>query len=90
MSTSEHWAEFLIGMRFKVETHHKPLIPLFSTKLIDELPVRIQHFRMRLVRFDFAIAYVPATLSPGCTQLIHYLDHLRKVKARSLSHGTAI
>ena len=54
----EHWAEFLIGMRFKVETDHKPLIPLFSTKLIDELPVRIQCFRMRLMRFDFPITHV--------------------------------
>jgi len=58
----EHWAEFLIGMRFKVETDHKPLILLFSTKLIDELPVRIQRFRMRLMRFDFAIANVPGKL----------------------------
>ena len=58
----EHSAEFLIGMRFKVETDHKPLIPLFSTKLIDELPVRIQRFRMRLMRFDFAIAHVPGKL----------------------------
>ena len=58
----EHWAEILIGMRFKVETDHKPLIPLLSTKLIDELPVRIQRFRMRLMRFDFVIAHVPGKL----------------------------
>ena len=58
----EHSAEFLIGMRFKVETDHKPLIPLFSTKLTDELPVRIQRFRMTLMRFDFAIMHVPGKL----------------------------
>ena len=58
----EHWAEFLIGMRFKVQTDHKPMIPLLSTKLIDELPVRIQRFRMRLMRFDFAIAHAPGKL----------------------------
>ena len=58
----EDWAEFLIGMRFKVETDHKPLIPLFSTKLIDELPVPIQRFRMRLMRFDFAITRLGQTL----------------------------
>ena len=68
-----------------METDHKPLIPLFSTKLIDELPVHIQRFRMRLMRFDFAIAHVPAN---SCTQLIHCLDHPRRVKPRSLSHGT--
>ena len=58
----EHWAEFLIRMKFNVETDHKPLIPLLSTKLIDELPVRIQRFRMRLMRFDFAIAHFPGKL----------------------------
>ena len=60
--TLEHGAEFLIGMRFKVETDHKPLIPLFSSKLIGKLPVRIQRFRMRLVRFDCTIAHVPGKL----------------------------
>ena len=38
----EHWAKFLIGIRFKAETDHKSLILLFSTNLIDELPLRIQ------------------------------------------------
>ena len=54
----KHWAEFLIGMKFKVQTDHKPLIPLLSMKLIDELPMRIQRFRMRLMRFNFAIHHV--------------------------------
>ena len=55
----ERRADFLVGMRFKVQTNYKPLIPLFSTKLIDELPMRIQRFRMRLMRFDFMIEPVP-------------------------------
>ena len=55
----EHWSNLLIGMRFHVETDHKPLVPLFSTKLIDELPVRIQRFRLRLMRFDFTVSHVP-------------------------------
>ncbi|KAL8599835.1 hypothetical protein ACOMHN_038408 [Nucella lapillus] len=55
----EHWADLLIGMTFRVHTDHKPLVPLFSTKLIDELPIRIQRFRMRLMRFCFDITHVP-------------------------------
>ena len=55
----EHWSDLLIGLKFHVETDHKPLVPLFSTKLIDELPVRIQRFCMRLLRFDFTISHVP-------------------------------
>ena len=38
----EHWAEFLMAMRSKVEGDHKSSILLLSTKLIEELPVRIQ------------------------------------------------
>ena len=56
----ENCADFLIGMKFKVRTDHKPLTPLFSTKLIDELPVRIQFFRMK--RFDFTIEHIPGKL----------------------------
>ena len=55
----EHWSNLVIGMRVYVETDHKPLVPLFSTKLIDELPVRIQRFRLRLMRFDFTVSHVP-------------------------------
>ena len=55
----EHWQDLLIGMQgIEVETDHKPLVPLFSTKSIDELPVRIQRFRMRLMRYDFVIKHV--------------------------------
>ena len=55
----EHWRDLLIGMQFHVETDHKPLVPLFSTKLIDELPLRIQRFRLRLMRYDFTVSHVP-------------------------------
>ncbi len=81
----EHWAEFLIGMRFKVERDQNPLIPLFSTKLIDELPVRIQRFRMRLVRFNFVNAHA---LANCCLQWTVCLVPPRKATPRCLSHGT--
>ncbi|KAL8625371.1 hypothetical protein ACOMHN_044514 [Nucella lapillus] len=55
----EHWADLLIGKTFHVETDHKPLVPLLSTKLIDELPIHIQRFRIRLLRFSFTICHVP-------------------------------
>ena len=37
----------------------KPLIPLFSTKHLEELPVRVQRFILWMLRFDFNIVYVP-------------------------------
>ena len=55
----EGFKDFLVGKCFHVETDHKPLVPLFGSKNLSELPPRIQHLRMQLMRFDFSISYVP-------------------------------
>ena len=66
------WA---LEQKFHAETHHKLLVPLFSTKLIDELPVRIQRFHMRLLRFDFTISQVPGkSLMTADTLMRAHLD----------------
>ena len=59
----ERWRELLLGMKhLRVETDHKPLVPLLSTKSLDELPLRIQRFRMRLMKYDFTISHTPGKL----------------------------
>ena len=55
----EHWVDLLIGMHFRVETDHLPLVPLLSTKLLDELPIRMQRFCSRLMRYSFSTVQVP-------------------------------
>ena len=55
----ERYSDYLIGLKFSIETDHKPLVPLFSMKLLDELPLRVQRFRMRMMRYDFTISHVP-------------------------------
>ena len=47
----ERFSDYLIGLKFSIETDHKPLVP--------ELPVRVQRFRMRMMRFQFSIYHVP-------------------------------
>ena len=42
-----------------METDHKPLVPLLSSKNLDALPPRVLRFRLRLMRYDFTIAYTP-------------------------------
>ena len=42
----EHFSGYIIGLKFHIETYHKPLVPLFSTKNLDELPARVQRFRL--------------------------------------------
>ena len=55
----EHLSDYLIGIKFHIQTDHKPLVPLFSMKYLEDLPIRVQRFRLRMMRFDFTIAHVP-------------------------------
>ena len=45
-----------------METDHKPLVPLFMTKLVDDLPLRIQSFLMQVMQFSITVERVPGKL----------------------------
>ena len=53
---------YIIGLRVIIETDHKPLVPLLGSKHLDDLPLRILRFRLRLARFDYTIQHVPGKL----------------------------
>ena len=55
----ERLSQYLIGSKFEIETDHKPLVPLLSTKNLEDLPIRIQRFRLRMMRYQFSINRVP-------------------------------
>ena len=46
-------------MKFHIQTDHKPLISLLGKKSLQELPAQIQRFRMRLIKYNYTIEYVP-------------------------------
>ena len=56
---TERFQHFLLGKDFAIETDHKPLVPLLGTSSLNDLPPRIQRFRLRLLRFSFSIYHVP-------------------------------
>jgi transposase InsO family protein len=58
----EKFSQYVLGMRFLVETDHKPLVPLLGNKHLDTLPPRVLRFRLRLARFDYDIRHVPGKL----------------------------
>ena len=58
----ERFSDYLIGITFHIETDHKPLVPLLSTKLLDELPIRVQRFRMRLMTVSYTHLTLPTIL----------------------------
>ena len=56
---SERFKDYLIGLHYTLETDHKPLVPLLSSKNLEDVPIRVQRFRLRLMRFDYTIVHVP-------------------------------
>ena len=55
----ERLSNYLIGTSFHILTDHKPLVPLFSSKHLEELPIRVQRFRLRMMRYNYTISHVP-------------------------------
>ena len=55
----EKFSEYIVGRKILIETDHKPLVPLLSMKTLDHLPPCILRFRLRLMRFQYAIVHVP-------------------------------
>ena len=43
----EKFADFVLGKEFLIEMDHKPLVPLLGSKCLQDMPPRIQRFRMR-------------------------------------------
>ena len=56
---SERFSDYLIGIQYHIETEHKPLVPLLSTKHLEDLPARVQRFRLRMMRFSYTISHEP-------------------------------
>ena len=55
----ERFCDYLIGKPFHNLTDHEPLVSLLGSKPLDSLPLRVQRFRMRLMRFAYTISHVP-------------------------------
>ena len=55
----DQFSHYLLGSTFQIKTNHKPLVPLLSTKALDELPPRVLRFRLRLICYHFQIAHTP-------------------------------
>ena len=55
----EKFSQYLIGRQFKIQTDHRPLVAVLDTKRLDEVTPRLQRFRLRLLRFDYSVSYVP-------------------------------
>ena len=55
----ERFADYLFGLRFHIETYHKPLVSLLGNKNLEDLPARIQRYRMRMMHFTYTYSHLP-------------------------------
>lgn len=54
----EKFKDFVLGAKFRLETDHRPLIPLLSSTDFSKLPSRILRFRLRLMKYSPEVVYV--------------------------------
>ena len=55
----KQFSVYLLGRPFLLETDHKLLISLLSTKNLDSLPPCILQFCLCMIRYNFSITHVP-------------------------------
>ena len=55
----EKMSDYILGLDFALETDHRPLVPLLLTKDLSKMPPRILRFRLRMMRFNPRVIYVP-------------------------------
>ncbi len=59
-SACDRFAQYVMGVHILLETH-TPLIPLLGHNMLDQLPLRVQRFRLRMMKYFYHITYVPGT-----------------------------
>ena len=58
----DKFSDYLLGRRFGIQTDHKPLAPLLTTKHLDHLPPRILRFQLRMACYNYTVDHVPGKL----------------------------
>ena len=55
----EKFEDYILGLNFTLETHHKQLVPLLEHCNIELLPPHLQRFHLCLMHYSYIIQHVP-------------------------------
>jgi len=50
---------YLVGREFEIETDHKPLVAILGEKDLSKLPLRVQRFKLQMMRYSYTIFHTP-------------------------------
>ncbi|XP_011859821.1 PREDICTED: uncharacterized protein K02A2.6-like [Vollenhovia emeryi] len=56
---ADKFKEYITGVRVCFETDHKPLIQILQSKPLDEMTPRLQRIRIRLMRYNYVVRWIP-------------------------------
>ncbi len=59
----EKFSSYLLGLAYVIETDHKPLVPLLSTKFLSSLRLRLDSFTYSVIHVPGKLLYTADTLS---------------------------
>ena len=57
----EKFDYYLVGREFEIETDHKPLVAILGEKDLSKLPLRVQRFKLRMMRYSYNIFHTPGS-----------------------------
>lgn len=55
----ERFQDFITGLHVLIETDHKPLVPIFSSKNLADITPRLQRMKLRMMRFSYDMRHIP-------------------------------
>ena len=61
-----------LGVVWGLKTDHKPLITLFEKKEVEKIRIRIQRYRLRLMRYVIVMKYIQGKSNIGADALSRY------------------
>ena len=56
---SERFSDYVFGIPFTLEGDQKPLTVLLNSSELSKIPPHILRFRLRLVRYNYQVQYLP-------------------------------
>ncbi|UYV63745.1 K02A2.6-like, partial [Cordylochernes scorpioides] len=56
--TCDRLKDYVTGIKIHIETDHKPLIAIFTSKSLEDMTPRLQRLKMRMMRYSYQISHI--------------------------------